>query len=216
MIRCASARGVLAELARRDLVPEVWLLSPSVRGERERARYRMHLVRRTMLKNRIHQTLIAHGHARPTANLFTAKGRALLAALELPDPWRGTVEASLALIETLDEQIDNLERELRRLGADHQYIPPAAAPLPAKTVMPIAISLRIASLGARAMPLTHLDARVRERLPCPLQSRRCICRTRENRSRGRTRRVTPLRAGETYEPERARRPRPPPPSGFRA
>jgi transposase len=29
----------------------------------------------------------------------------------------------LAGIETLDEQIDNLERELRRLGADHQYIP---------------------------------------------------------------------------------------------
>jgi transposase len=115
---------VLAELARRDLVPEVWLPSPSVRGERERARFRMHLVRhRTMLKNRIHQTLIAHGHARPTASLFTGKGRALLAALQLPDPWQGTIAASLTLIETLDEQIDGLERELRRLGADHQYIP---------------------------------------------------------------------------------------------
>src|SRR6266542_3930564 len=86
---------VLAELARRDLIPEVWLPDPSVRGERERARFRMHLVRhRTMLKNRIRQTLIAHGHTRPSANLFTAKGRALLSRLELPEPWRGTVAAS--------------------------------------------------------------------------------------------------------------------------
>src|SRR5713226_6951723 len=115
---------VLAELARRDLVPEVWLPHPEVRAERERVRFRMHLVKhRTMLKNRIHQTLIAHGHARPTANLFTAKGRALLAGLELPEPWQGTVAASLALIEELDEQIDALERELRRLGADHHYVP---------------------------------------------------------------------------------------------
>jgi hypothetical protein len=56
---------VLAELARRDLIPEVWLPDPDVRAERERARFRLHLVKhRTMLKNRIHQTLIAHGHAR--------------------------------------------------------------------------------------------------------------------------------------------------------
>jgi transposase len=115
---------VLAELGRRDLIPEVWLPDPGVRAERERARFRMHLVRhRTMLKNRIHQTLIAHGHARPTANPFTARGRDLLDRLELPEPWQGTLAASLALIETLDEQIAELEHELRRLGADHAYIP---------------------------------------------------------------------------------------------
>src|SRR5712692_7724261 len=115
---------VLAELARRDLIPEVWLPHPEVRAERERVRFRMHLVKhRTMLKNRIHQTLIAHGHARPTANLFTAKGRDLLDRLELPEPWRATPRASLTLIEELDEQIDALERELRRLGADHHYVP---------------------------------------------------------------------------------------------
>ena len=36
---------VLAELARLHLVPEVWLPDPQVRAERERARFRLHLVK---------------------------------------------------------------------------------------------------------------------------------------------------------------------------
>jgi hypothetical protein len=36
---------VLAELVRRDLVPAIWLPDPLVRAERERARWRLHLVR---------------------------------------------------------------------------------------------------------------------------------------------------------------------------
>src|SRR5436189_3916896 len=57
---------VLAELSRRDLVPAIWLPTPGIRGERERARWRLHLVRhRTALKNRIHATLLAFGHPCP-------------------------------------------------------------------------------------------------------------------------------------------------------
>jgi len=33
---------VLVELARRDLVPAIWLPGPRVRAERERARWRLH------------------------------------------------------------------------------------------------------------------------------------------------------------------------------
>src|SRR3954454_22237881 len=36
---------VLAELSRRDLVPAIWLPTPGIRGERQRARWRLHLVR---------------------------------------------------------------------------------------------------------------------------------------------------------------------------
>jgi hypothetical protein len=43
--------------------------------------------------------------------------------LPLPEPWHGTLQASLVLIESLDEQISELERELRALGADHPYVP---------------------------------------------------------------------------------------------
>ena len=49
----------LAELGRLDLVPEIWLADAGTRQARELARFRLHLVRqRTMLKNRIHQSLI--------------------------------------------------------------------------------------------------------------------------------------------------------------
>src|SRR3954470_3425159 len=48
---------VLATLSARDLVPEIWLPDPSIRRERELARFRLHLVRhRTTLKNRVHAT----------------------------------------------------------------------------------------------------------------------------------------------------------------
>jgi transposase len=115
---------VLAELARRDLVPEIWLPDPEVRGERERARFRIHLVhKRTSLKNRVHAILFQHGLRAPLADLFGAGGRRFLERLELPEPWRATVEASLYLIDALEEQIAAIEKELRRLGAEHRYLP---------------------------------------------------------------------------------------------
>jgi transposase len=53
---------VLAELSRRDLVPAIWLPSFEQRGERERARWRLFLVRkRSSLKHRVHAQLLAFG-----------------------------------------------------------------------------------------------------------------------------------------------------------
>ena len=71
----------------------------------------------------MHAILIAHGVPNPTSDLFGAAGRRLLERLALPEPWQSTTAASLALIDTLDEQIVTCEQELRRLGADHPYIP---------------------------------------------------------------------------------------------
>jgi transposase len=114
---------VLAELCRRDLVPAVWLPDPLVRAERERARFRLHLVRhRVQLKNRIHATLIAFGKPCPVSDLFGVSGREHLARLDLPEAWRATTEASLALIDVLGEQIHECETDLRALGAEHPYV----------------------------------------------------------------------------------------------
>ena len=83
---------VLAELSRRDLVPAIWLPDPGVRAERERARFRLHLVRhRVMLKNRIHAALIAFGKPCVVSDLFGAAGRDLLGRLWLPDPWNTNI-----------------------------------------------------------------------------------------------------------------------------
>jgi transposase len=111
---------VLAQLSWRDLVPAIWLPTVEVRGERERARYRLHLVKhRSILKNRVHSTLIAHGHPVVVSDLFGAAGRRLLAGLELPEPWASTTIATLELIDDLDRRVDAIERELRAAGADH-------------------------------------------------------------------------------------------------
>ena len=115
---------VLAELSRRELVPAIWLPDPAVRAERERARFRLHLVRhRSSLKQRVHATLLTHGKPCPVSDLFGVRGRELLARLQLPEPWAGDVAASLRLIDELNREIDACERELKRLGADHRYVP---------------------------------------------------------------------------------------------
>jgi transposase len=115
---------VLATLSARDLVPEIWLPDPSVRRERELARFRLHLVRhRTTLKNRIHASLVAFGHPCPVSDLFGHAGRELLDRLQIPDPWRRNVDVSLGLIDDLELQISQLTVQLKRQGADHRYIP---------------------------------------------------------------------------------------------
>jgi len=114
---------VLAELCRRDLVPSIWLPSPEVRAERERARFRLHLVRhRSSLKNRIHAILLTFGKPCPVSDLFGHAGRELLARMQIPEPWRGSIAASLELIDDIDRRIHDCERDLRSLGASHPYV----------------------------------------------------------------------------------------------
>jgi transposase len=115
---------VLAVLSERDLVPAIWLPDPRIRAEREQARFRLHLVKhKSMLKHRIHSTMLSFGHPCPVSDLFGAAGRQLLDRLEIPDPWRQTVDASLALIDDLERQIVETNRDLRASGAEHPYVP---------------------------------------------------------------------------------------------
>ena len=89
---------VLATLSFYDLVPAIWLPTPELRQERERSRWRLHLVKhRSTLKNRVHSTLIGFGYQVQMADLFGVGGRRLLAGREIPEPWRGHVDASVQL-----------------------------------------------------------------------------------------------------------------------
>jgi len=114
---------VLATLSQRDLVPAIWLPDPTVREERELARFRLHLVKhKSALKNRIHSTLINFGRPCPVTDLFGVEGRALLKRLEVPEPWRGNLTASLSLIDDLERQIAEVNQRLKQGHADHPYI----------------------------------------------------------------------------------------------
>src|SRR3954452_1671893 len=115
---------VLAVLSDRCLVPEIWLPDPAVRAERELARFRLHLVKhRSMLKQRIHSTLINFGQPCPVSDLFGLAGRELLQRLELPPQWRQSLDVSLHLIDELDLQIAEVAKELRATRANHPYVP---------------------------------------------------------------------------------------------
>jgi transposase len=115
---------VLAVLSQRDLVPAIWLPDPRIREERELARFRLHLVKhKSALKNRVHSTLINFGKPCPVTDLFGVEGRQLLARLQVPQPWRGNITASVELIDDLERQIAAINRRLRAGHADHPYIP---------------------------------------------------------------------------------------------
>src|SRR6266540_6305175 len=103
------AKGIAPLACKTDRIDACWPSSPvatwcrrsgcRVRrcgGERERARFRLHLVhKRTSLKNRVHAILFQHGLRAPVVDLFGAGGRRFLDRVELPEPWCSSVAASL-------------------------------------------------------------------------------------------------------------------------
>jgi transposase len=115
---------VLAVLSHRDLVPAIWLPDPGIREERELARFRLHLVKhKSALENRVHSTLIDFGKPCPVTDLFGVKGRRLLKRLEMPEPWRGNITASIELIDEIEAQIAEINRRLKEGHAEHPYVP---------------------------------------------------------------------------------------------
>jgi transposase len=144
---------VLATLSHRDLVPAIWLPDPRVREERELARFRLHLVKhKSALKCRIHSTLINFGRACPVTDLFGAEGRRLLERLEVPEPWRSNVTASVCLIDDLERQIAEINRRLKDGHADHPYIPLLLSVPGIGWVLAFTIAAEIGEIGRFSSP----------------------------------------------------------------
>ena len=143
--------------ARRALPPRpgagVWLPGFEQRQERERARWRLFLVRkRSSLKHRIHAQLLAFGHACPVSDLFGRAGRELLGRLNFPEPWRGGVLAAISMIDDLERQITDIDRELKALGADHRYIPTLMSAPGIAWVLGYTIAAEIGNIDRFASP----------------------------------------------------------------
>jgi transposase len=108
---------VLAELARRDLVPTVWVPPIDDRAIRERLRRRSHLIRlRTSSINRTFGLLTQWGLRRNVSALRQPGALDELAEHGVPDVWRDSLAVLLAVIDDLDRQLAPLERELRPLA----------------------------------------------------------------------------------------------------
>ncbi|HSD23927.1 MAG TPA: transposase [Solirubrobacterales bacterium] len=89
---------VLAELRRRDLVPELRLPSPSDRALREHLRRRAHLVKtRTAARNRIFGLLARFGLRLSYARLRKPDAIELLERRGVPAVWRGSIAELIEL-----------------------------------------------------------------------------------------------------------------------
>lgn len=96
---------VLADLVRRELVPEVWVPSVDERVNRERLRRRSHLIRlRTSAINRTFGLLTQSGLRRNLTTLRKAGAIDELAELEVPATWRQSIVTPLGVIDDLEAQ----------------------------------------------------------------------------------------------------------------
>jgi transposase len=100
----------LAHLLRLDYLPTAYIPPRKVRDLREVLRHRAKLVRtRTQLKNRVHGILAKNGIRHPWTDLFGKGGRAFLEELELRAPYQLALRQDLAVVDTLNEQIRELD-----------------------------------------------------------------------------------------------------------
>ncbi len=108
---------VLAELCRRDLVPELWVPSLEDRALRERLRRRMHLVRtRTAARNRIFGLLTQFGLRVSYRRLRRPDAMEFLEGRGVPEVWRASISELLELAEEMDRRITPIDRELAPLA----------------------------------------------------------------------------------------------------
>ena len=110
---------VLAELIRRDLVPELWVPPPADRALRERLRRRMHLVKtRTAARNRIFGLLTQFGLKISLRRLLAPDAMELLERRGVPGPWRASIAELLEVIAEMDGRAKLIEAELRPVAAE--------------------------------------------------------------------------------------------------
>src|SRR5207248_1476542 len=102
----------LAKLLAAGELDAVWVPDRATWVMRRRLSRRGQLVHaRTRVKNEIHSVLMRQLVGRPpVSDLFGAKGRRWLAALELPLEERETVQAGIRQVDFLDQEIAEVER----------------------------------------------------------------------------------------------------------
>jgi len=102
----------LARMVRLNSVPESYVPTGEIREARALVRGRQSLVEhRTEYANKIHGLLSDHGISDDVKPL-TQEGREFPRELSLPMPWESVLESYLEVIETLTDEIQNLEETI--------------------------------------------------------------------------------------------------------
>lgn len=105
---------MLAQLLRAGLVATVYVSPPEYRELKELLRHRVRLVRdKRRMKNRIHNLLAKNNIKLPVKDVFSRKGRLFLQSAPLPSCHRRPVDGYLALMDQLENQISQLDREVK-------------------------------------------------------------------------------------------------------
>ena len=109
---------VLAKLLKADLIPKSYIPPKEIRELRYLVRHRKILIKhRTKLKNNIHQILrmknIKHGFR----SVFTQKGIKYLKEMK-----HGRIDCFLKIMETLNEEIKNLDEKLNENKTSHKEV----------------------------------------------------------------------------------------------
>jgi transposase len=110
----------LVDLLRLGRLAEAWIAPPEVRELREVVRYRLKLVRlRTGLKAQVHAVMGKHGVLPTRCDMFGRGGNAQLDALEFPEAYMVRLDSLRDLIEIYNREIDQLDRRIPTMLADH-------------------------------------------------------------------------------------------------
>ncbi len=111
--------ATLAELLAADYLPPVWQPDEATRRLRRLVSHRSGLVRdRTAVRNRVAAVLSRHLVRAPMTDVFGVRGRAWLAALDLPPDERLALDAALRIESVLGEQIAAAEQAIAEAVVD--------------------------------------------------------------------------------------------------
>ena len=105
---------ILAHLLRANLIPESYVPPKELREIRALIRHRASIVKiRTMVKNKVHALIDKHGLRSQYSDLFGKGGMQWLRSLELLSLDRLMLDNYLRHIESLNEQIERVDEEIR-------------------------------------------------------------------------------------------------------
>src|SRR5215831_13155881 len=116
--------AILAGLLAADYLPSVWLPDAATSALRRQVLRRAHIVRqRTRLKNQVHAILARNLVPRcPAADLFGIKGRAWLAAQDLPADEHAAVIALLRQLDFCAQELTLIDADLARAALEQKDV----------------------------------------------------------------------------------------------